>query len=143
MFGNKELEVKLESLNKEINDLNADNLRCRKRINEMENIVESFDIEKKALHKKNADYKKEIEVLKVQHEVDLGKVEKGIYHKVNATLASMGVDAFATEYFSEKKPDTDIQIMNTFNSLSGNEKTEFYNKNKAAITRVLLNPKGK
>lgn len=141
MFGNTKEQI--ESLTKEMSDISLERDKLISHLEEARNIIESADSEKKALSKKNSEYKKEIEVLKVQHKIDLDHKEKSIYHKVNTTLASMGVDTFANEYFSDNKPITDIEIINTFNSLTGHEKTEFYNKNKAAITRALLNTPSK
>lgn len=144
MFGStKELQSNIDSLKKELTDVTLDKEKLFSRLEEAQNIIESFEIEKKAILKKNSEYKKEVDVLKIQHKSDLEKIEKSVYHKVNTTLASMGVDVFVPEYFSDNKPDTDHQILSVFQSLSGNEKTEYYNKNKDAITRSLLNTPSK
>lgn len=144
MFGStKELQSNIDSLKKELTDVTLDKEKLFSRLEEAQNIIESFEIEKKSILKKNSEYKKEVDVLKIQHKSDLEKIEKSVYHKVNTTLASMGVDVFVPEYFSDNKPDTDHQILSVFQSLSGNEKTEYYNKNKDAITRSLLNTPSK
>jgi hypothetical protein len=148
MFGStKELQSNIDSLKKELTDVTLDKEKLFSRLEEAQNIIESLGLslenDKKSILKKNSEYKKEVDVLKIQHKSDLEKIEKSVYHKVNTTLASMGVDVFVPEYFSDNKPDTDHQILSVFQSLSGNEKTEYYNKNKDAITRSLLNTPSK
>lgn len=139
MFGNsKELQSSIDSLKKELMDVTSDREKLFLRLEEAQNIIESFENEKKAFLKKNNEYKKEIDFLRVEHKANLDKLEKSVHYRVNTALASMGVDTFVTENFSEKTPHTDIEKLNTFNSLSGHEKTEYYQKNKAEITRALL-----
>jgi predicted nuclease with TOPRIM domain len=134
----KEMKGKFDSLTKELSDLSAENISLRNKLDDSMSIMETFDAEKKAIHKKNAEYKKEIEALKNSNKQNIETVSLSVNRKINEFLATIGVTEFAAESFTNNSSVNDEQVYNKFQSLSGNERTEFYNKNKAQITRVLL-----
>lgn len=134
----KELKSKFDSLTKEMNDISAENVSLRNKLDESFGVIENFNEEKKALTKKNAEYRKEIESLKLRNEQKLTEVSSTVDRKINEFLATIGVTEFAAESFSNNNSANDAAIFEQFNRLVGNDRTEFYNKNKAQITRVLL-----
>lgn len=135
MFNNDKL---IDSLKKEMEDIKADNARYILKLDEKDNLIETLYEEKKKLTSKNTEYKKDIDFIRNTHKADLEKIEKSVHYKVNTTLASMGVETFVSDFVSVNNSTTDIQIYNQFMSLEGTEKTEYYNKNREAITRTLL-----
>ncbi len=63
--------------------------------------------------------------------------EKRAARLANSSLASIGVTEFAVENFSNGRNQADADVLATFNSLSGIEKTEYYQKHKAEIMRCM------
>lgn len=137
MFG-KSLKLKVEELHKELNSALAINTAFKKEIEQYKGEIESFAEVKKDLTKKITAQKSELDGIKSKHQDEMVKLENSVNRRVNSSLASIGVNQFAPELIQENSK-SDGEILAKFNSLSGNEKTEFYNKYKAAITRALLN----
>ena len=76
--------------------------------------------------------------LKANHKTAMASLEASVNRKVNASLASIGVTQFAPESFTVSNVTTDRSLLDTFNSLEGVAKTDFYAKHKDAIGRLLL-----
>ena len=96
------------------------------------------------LQKEADEQKTTIETMAVKHSVEieelkskLAKTEKSVNSKVNCALASIGVTNFAVETIYAAS-NTDPQVaLKKFMTLSGAEKTAYYNENKELITQAL------
>ena len=80
-----------------------------------------------------AKYSFEIEELRQK----ISKTENSVNAKVNCALASIGVSNFAVETIYPDNVATPDAALKKFTALSGAAKTEYYNDNKALITRAL------
>ena len=118
----------IEELNKQLSAVQAEKLTLETRLDDLENTIHT-------LAQKEQNYKKQIKT----HEVKLAEVMSSVNKKVNIALASMGVNTFAAETFAVGSVKSDNELLAQFNTLAGTEKTAFYQKNKAAISRALLN----
>jgi hypothetical protein len=130
---NKDL---IESLQKELADVSREKHSLATQYEEAQNTIESFADVK-------FNYERTIKDLQAKYNEEKANIDKNINRRVNAQLASIGVGTFAIEnLIGESQSTTDIEALHKFNALSGQEKTDFYNKNKDKITRALLKKTG-
>jgi hypothetical protein len=134
MFGKPKSEIDNSlkfKFEEDIRALSLENVKLKERLDDAEASLEAFGIEKQKLAS-------ELLASEDAHKVEIETLSNSITKKVNMTLASIGVDVFATENFSVDHNLTDRDALNTFKSLEGNAKTEYYKQNKDKITRALL-----
>ena len=75
----------------------------------------------------------------LQHAAELQSVTKQVSRQINNTLSAIGVNTFASEIiYSEKAQRSDQELLKQLNELPQELKTEFYNANKAALSRAIL-----
>lgn len=137
MFGKSD-KTRVTELESEIKTLASSRDEMFAQLETFKSEVESFADVKRTLNKKISEYKSEIENMKQMHDTELKCMETSVNRKINAALSSIGVSAFASEIIKSDKDQSDVEALRVFNSLSGQEKTDFYNKNKAKISRALL-----
>ena len=138
MFWNKRTESDFLALESEVSDLKGEKIRLEALLDESTNDSESFISEKVKLVQELDSNKKEISNLKQIHSREMEKANVTVNRKINSALASMGVNVFAIENFSVDSSVSEKEILNKFNSLLGDEKTEYYRVNKDKISRALL-----
>jgi hypothetical protein len=111
----------------------------------------SADIELSALKRENEEYKTTIEDLdsKVnslatthaveveQYKSKMKKLENSVNARVNSALASVGVTTFANETIYNQPTQTPDETLKKFMSLTGVDRTDYYNQNQEAITLAL------
>lgn len=91
-----------------------------------------------------ATYEASMEKMKVEYntrvkalEGTLSETEKSVNAKVNEALAGIGITTFPSENIMVGSSKSPTEIMETFNSLSGIEKTEFFRKHREEINKAL------
>jgi len=140
MFGNtKYSQEYVDGLSKQISDLNAVNTRLEASFDEANTTIEELAVEKEQLTKQITNFQTDLKALNDKHKVELTNISNSVNKKVNSALAAIGVDVFANDNFSVKVGKSDKELLTQFNGFTDPAaKTEFYNKNKVAISRALL-----
>ena len=118
-----------QQLNTELLTLREENANYKRTISAFVGVKSGFEAE---LDKSKKAFKQQVEELTKTVEVERASVAK----KVNKALADIGVKEFAAEEITNS--DTSGKsIYNTFTSLNGAEKTEYFKKNEAALSKML------
>lgn len=138
-WNNTDYKAKAEELTKQLATISAAKVELEQKLEEAKESMESSAHEYSGYKKQISAYKKSLEELKEIHAAELKAMQTSINKKINDSLASVGVCMFANDNVSVINEPSDASCLTQFNALSGNEKTEYYNKNKAKITRALLN----
>jgi hypothetical protein len=140
MFWETKQDYKLQvtELTKQLEAKDLDYNKLLQRYNDTLDSVESAALEKSEVAKQLNDHKQALADADTKHAAELEAVKTSVARKINSTLASIGVTMFANENFSASPEISDQQALVEFTNLKGQEKTEYYNKNKAKITRALL-----
>lgn len=139
MFWNtSDYKAEADKLAKQLASVSASRLALEKELAELREGMESAAHEYLGYKEQIKSHKQALEDQKATYEAALLAAQAQVNKKVNYSLASIGVNTFANESFSVKNEPSDTECLNTFNALNGQEKTEYYNKNKAKITRALL-----
>lgn len=140
MFWNRtDYKAEVEQLTKEMANLTAHNAALQKQVEEAKEAMESSANEHAGYKKQIASLKKSNEEFIAIKDIEIAQLKESVNKRINSALAVIGVSTFANESFMVNNTDvSDMECLNTFNSLAGQEKTEYYNKNKAKITRALL-----
>lgn len=131
-------EKEIRSLKKELADKDLEFTKLSSKLEEAQDDVENaYSMHQSLLDEFNS-VKTKLTGIETKHNSELENTKKSVNKQVNSILASIGVTNFADESFSVDSDKTDSETLQMFNNLSGTEKTEFYSKNKAKITRALL-----
>lgn len=132
------MTARLESLTRELTSSNLRESALRNQIESFEDTIESFASVKTELESSVSNKDIEIKNLTVSLNSKLAEVEASVNRRVNSALASVGVTKFAVENIISDNNQSDKEVLNKFNSLTGDDKTKFYQANRAKITRALL-----
>jgi seryl-tRNA synthetase len=124
------LQEQLEDSNDRITTLAQENNSYKQTIASFMNVKASYEAEKEKMMKEHAA---KVKVL----EDKLVKTEKSVNQKVNEALTCIGVTTFPAENTILGNSKSPAELMETFNSLSGTEKTQFYQKHKAGLSQAL------
>jgi len=138
MFGNKITQEQYEDVTKQLSNVQARNMRLEDNLKEAEETIENLASEKQALAEQINQHQSNLKQLKQTHAEQINKIKLGVNTQVNHQLATIGVGQFASEIYSVQPTNSDLELLIEFNGLTGGKKTEFWNVNKAAITRALL-----
>lgn len=139
MFWNTfDYKAEAEKLRKDLASISAAKVALEQELKEARESIESSTHEYLGYKEQIKNHKKVLDEQKAMHEAALLAAQTSINKKINTSLASIGVNTFACENFSVNNEPSDTECLNTFNGLTGQAKTEFYNRNKAKITRALL-----
>jgi predicted ATP-dependent protease len=133
-FNNKkELLLSLQEQNEELSSrlqqLNEECANYKRTISSFVGVKTGYENDLTNLKKAHA---KELNSLKEEIQAENLSVAK----RVNKALADIGVKEFASEEVSDNT-NTEKSVYDKFMSLSGAEKTEFFQKNEATLTRML------
>lgn len=126
----KKLQEQLEDSESRIQTLMEENDGYKRTIASFVGVKSSYEAEKEKMAK---EYESKIKAL----ENTLKKTEQSVNQKVNESLTKIGVTTFPAEntiLSDSKSPD---ELMEQFNSLTGTEKTQFYQKHKAQLSQAL------
>lgn len=141
MFTNYKAQLELK--NNELSSLAIRYDALETEMNEYKDKIEDFDNKVKQLtktHTQELTRTKQLASVEIENlKLQLAKTEKSVNAKVNGALAKVGVSIFATEIINTSVVSDPEKIMEKFMTLSGTEKTEFYNANKNVITSFLFN----
>ena len=144
MFGTNHKEQVTE-LEDQVDILISEKLILQQKLEDAVDITHTFADKEKKYQKQLLDSQLQLNKVKgtitnlsEAHKVELKAIETSVNRKINAALASIGVQRFASEQFTVPSNQSDLECYNTFMNLTGNEKTEYYRKNKDKIARVQL-----
>jgi hypothetical protein len=139
MFGTKIAKEEYDQVNSALAEANLLNTRLEARLEEAKTTIENLGIEK-AKHLKTAkQHQAELDKINTSHATELLALNTKVSRQVNQTLASIGVNTFASEtIYLEKAQTTDQELLRQFTSLPQELKSEFYQANKAALSRAVL-----
>ena len=138
MFGSKITQEQYDAVNQQLTAVNEHNVRLESALDEANGIIETLAAEKSVISKQLQTFNHTLEQTKDKHTQELDKVKKSIDLRVNQALANIGVSQFASEIYSDAPSKSDKELLAQFNRLPGEAKTEFYNKNKVALSRAVL-----
>ena len=137
MFGNNDYKALQSKYMAAVNTLNTVNRTVsvmEKEIEDYKNTIETLDTKMKSV---DISHSVEVESLKLK----LKETENSVNFKVNSALASIGVTKFAAEVISSPPTTTPQETLNTFMSLTGEDKSNYYKDNKEQIALALKSQK--
>jgi len=137
MFGT-EFKAQVIDLTKRLEDMSASKMMLEQQLEEARTVIETNATALQTLKKNAKSYEANITNLKAVHVTEMTALAGSVNHKVNSALASVGVTRFANEIFQVSQEVKNMDVLATFNSLTGPAKTEFYAKNKDAIAKLML-----
>jgi hypothetical protein len=130
---NKKL-LELQSINQQLSDelssLKEENVNYKRTISTFVGVKTGYEAD---LEKVKALHKQELSALNTALEAE----KKSLAKKFNKALADIGVNEFAAEEVSNTKTDDTKTVYDTFVGLKGAEKTEYFKKHEATLTRLL------
>ena len=139
MFGSiKYTQAEYDGVTRQLSEVTAINLRLEANLTEAQDLIQTLDADKLALSNQLAQHKLDSEKVKQKHMQELEQMKKTVNQKVYNSLSSIGVPQFASEIYSEVAEKSDVELLMQFQRLTGGEQTEFYRKNKEALTRATL-----
>lgn len=137
MFGKSSLQVRVDELEQEAETYNStirtlmeENESYKRTIASFVGVKTSYEAEK---DKMTQEHEKKVKVL----EDTLKKTELSVNQKVNEALTSIGVTTFPAENMILGDSKSPAELMETFNSLTGVEKSTFYQKHKIELSKAL------
>lgn len=137
MFGLNH-KAELEALEQQLFALVSERDTLKSKLESTINATHTFAEKEMSYQRKLNDSQKKLDNTVASHKLELRKVEDSVNRKVNATLASIGVQQFAAEQFSVPVNQTDLEVFHTFMNLPDDQKSEYYKKHKDQIIRVKL-----
>ena len=137
MFGKSSLQVRVDELEQQaetysstISTLMEENDSYKRTIASFMNVKASYEADKEKMMK---EHNAKVKVL----EDTLRKTELSVNQKVNESLTRIGVTTFPAENMILGDSKSPSELMETFNSLTGVEKSQFYQKHKAQLSQAL------
>lgn len=138
MFGKStSLQAEIQSLQKQVDDSNdrietlmEENSSYKRTISSFMDVRASYEVEKEKMAK---EHEAKVRLL----EDTLKLTELSVNQRVNESLTRIGVTTFPAENTILGDSKSPAELMETFNSLSGVEKTQFYQKHKAELSKAL------
>lgn len=139
MFGyNKVSQEEYTQVKSALAEANLFNTRLEANLEEAKAAIEALTSDKSKQAKLIKQHQTEVENLKAQHAVEMEGLKTSVNRKINQSLASIGVNQFASEIYSEKREASDQELLIQLNSLPQELKTEFYQAHKAQLSRAVL-----
>jgi len=139
MFWESKVDAKeFARLQEDVSSLTAEKLALEARLEDESSTIENFALTEQTYKKQITSLKNQLKTVMDAKDAEVLATKNTVTKQINSVLASIGVNTFATETFSVSTDTSDMEALNTFNGLTGQEKTEFYGKNKAKISRALL-----
>ena len=139
MFGSKISKEDFDQVSSALTEANLLNTRLEAKLEEARTTIEGLNEARTKQAKLLKQHEAEVATLKANHAAELQSVTKQVSRQINNTLSAIGVNTFASEIiYSEKAQRSDQELLKQLNELPQELKTEFYNANKAALSRAIL-----
>lgn len=138
MFGSKITQEQYDDVTKQLTTAHIINSRLEGDLKEAQETIENLASEKQTLAEQINKHQSIIDQLKQTQTEEIKKIKQSVSAQVNHQLATIGVSQFASEIYLATPQKSDQELLTQFHSLTGGKRTEFWNANKAALTRVVL-----
>jgi predicted nuclease with TOPRIM domain len=121
MFGTKlSNKVSQVDFDEKVAELSATlllNTKLEAKLDEARTTIENLSSEKTKQTKAINQHKIEMENIKSQHNIEMEAMKNSVNRKINQSLASIGVDKFASEIYSDIAQKSDRELLNQFVNL--------------------------